>query len=649
MRIFKRNISVIKSKKLIIALCIVCFILISITSSFFYIKKQTLPAISDLATIEFYSQDNEKIFELNNEKNQTYIPLDQISTNMQKAIISIEDQHFYKHHGFDYKRIVKSVIDNISSMSKRFGGSTITQQYARNLYLNNEKSYERKIKEAYYTVLLENNYSKDEILEGYLNTIYFGHGVYGISDASHFYFAKKAKDLTLAESATLASIPKAPTYYSPITHFEKNKIRKELVLKQMLKQNIISDAEYNDALSEKIIIIGKHPNENQEIAPYFQDVVMQELEKYDLVQDQFFRGMKVYTTLDTRLNAIVEKAINDVYSPTSTIETAVFAMDPNTGFVKTIVGGRNYHKSQYNRALAGQRHPGSTIKPMLYYSALEYGFTPTTTFKSEPTTFYLNHGKEKYSPHNFANIYADRDVTMAYALAVSDNIYAVKTHIFLGENTLVRTAHRFGITANMLPLPSLALGSTEVKLSEMTNAYAHFANLGKQVRPVYITKITDLNDNILYEYKPIKKQILNPDLCFIMNNMLHGIFDTQMSYHASVTGLSIAYRLTHTFAGKSGSTDFDNTMIGYNPNLVVGTWTGYDKEIPITKYEEKSYSKRVWAQVMEDYFQNQKTGWYKPSKKIKAIIVNPITGEVATRKTKDYVKIMYYIKGTEPK
>ncbi|QVK17409.1 PBP1A family penicillin-binding protein [Mycoplasmatota bacterium] len=649
MKIFSRKKQLLlENKTILIAFSIIIFIIISITSSLFYIKKQKLPAISDLKTIEFYSQDQVKFFELNNEQTQTYVTLPDISQHMISAILSIEDQHFYEHNGFDYRRIVKSIIDNVSSMSKKYGASTITQQYARNLYLSHKKSIERKVKEAYYTLLLEQNYTKDEILEGYLNTIYFGHGIYGIGDASQFYFGKDPKDLTIAESAVLASIPKAPTFYSPITHFEKNTIRKELVLAQMLSQNKITQEEYDEALNEEIVIIGKHPQSVNNMAPYFQDIVMHELEKFDLVQDQFFKGIKVYTTLDTHLNHIVEEAINKTYSPYSEIETAVFAMDPQTGFVKAVIGGRDYRSSQYNRAVTAKRQTGSTIKPLLYYSALEYGFTPTTTFRSEPTTFYINKGSEKYAPGNFANIYANEDVTMAYALAVSDNIYAVKTHLFLGEDTLIKTAHRLGITSDMLAVPSLALGTTEIKLSEMTNAYAHFANLGKKVRPVYITKITDLNDQVLYEYVPIKQQILNPDLCFIMNHMLRGMFDTNMSYRASVTGLSIAYRITHPYAGKSGSTDYDNIMIGYNPNLVLGVWTGYDTQKPIELYDEKTYSKRLWVEIMEDYFKHQKTSWYQPSKNISTLVVNPITGEVANRYTKEYTKLMYYIKGTEP-
>lgn len=632
-------------RKLIILFSTLIIIVIIISYSRYYIKHDQLPDISDLNTIEFYSIDGQKYFELNN-KTSTYVKLEEISDYLKKAIIAVEDQHFYKHHGFDYLRIGKAILDNLKTLSRRYGASTITQQYARNLYLTHEKSWERKLREAYYTILLEMNYSKDDILEGYLNTIYFGHGVYGIHDASIFYFNKQPNDLTLGEAAVLAAIPKGPTYYSPLKDYERNKERKELILKLMLEQGKITETEYRDALNEDIKIIGKHPKSVNNIAPYFLDIVIKELESYNLLNNPYINGLKVYTTLDLTLNEISLKAINTIYPSSSLIEAAVFAIDPQTGYVKTVIGGRDYQVSQFNRAINGYRHPGSTIKPLLYYAALEHGFTPTTTFKSEPTTFYINKGKEKYEPTNFQNIYAYRDVTMAYALAVSDNIYAIKTHLFLGESTLIKMAKRMGInTTNMKPVPSLALGATEIKLSELTTAYAYFASMGKQVAPVYITKITDLNDEVLYENKNTSKQILNRDLCFIMNELLRGMFDPYMSYNQSVTGLSIIPQLTHTYAGKSGTTDYDTTMIGYNPELVVGVWTGYDELIPLTTVSERNYAKRVWAIIMEDYFSIYEATWYKPTKNVSPVIINPITGEM---NNKGYHKVLYFLKGTEP-
>lgn len=632
-------------RKLIIFFSTLIIIVIIISYSRYYIKHDQLPDISDLNTIEFYSIDGQKYFELNN-KTSTYVKLEEISDYLKKAIIAVEDRHFYEHHGFDYLRIGKAILDNLKTLSRRYGASTITQQYARNLYLTHEKSWERKLREAYYTILLEMNYSKDDILEGYLNTIYFGHGVYGIHDASIFYFNKQPNDLTLGQAAVLAAIPKGPTYYSPLKDYERNKERKELILKLMLEQGKITETEYRDALNEDIKIIGKHPKNVNNIAPYFLDIVIKELESYNLLNNPYINGLKVYTTLDLTLNEISLKAINTIYPSSSLIETSVFAIDPQTGYVKTVIGGRDYQVSQFNRAINGYRHPGSTIKPLLYYAALEHGFTPTTTFKSEPTTFYINKGKEKYEPTNFQNIYAYRDVTMAYALAVSDNIYAIKTHLFLGESTLIKMAKRMGInTTNMKPVPSLALGATEIKLSELTTAYAYFASMGKQVAPVYITKITDLNDEVLYEYKNTSKQILNRDLCFIMNELLRGMFDPYMSYNQSVTGLSIIPQLTHTYAGKSGTTDYDTTMIGYNPELVVGVWTGYDELIPLTTVSERNYAKRVWTKIMEDYFSIYEATWYKPTKNVSPVIVNPITGEM---NNKGYHKVLYFLKGTEP-
>lgn len=632
-------------RKLIIFFSTLIIIVIIISYSRYYIKHDQLPDISDLNTIEFYSIDGQKYFELNN-KTSTYVKLEEISDYLKKAIIAVEDRHFYEHHGFDYLRIGKAILDNLKTLSRRYGASTITQQYARNLYLTHEKSWERKLREAYYTILLEMNYSKDDILEGYLNTIYFGHGVYGIHDASIFYFNKQPNDLTLGEAAVLTAIPKGPTYYSPLKDYERNKERKELILKLMLEQGNITETEYRDALNEDIKIIGKHPKNVNNIAPYFLDIVIKELESYNLLNNPYINGLKVYTTLDLTLNEISLKAINTIYPSSSLIETSVFAIDPKTGYVKTVIGGRDYQVSQFNRAINGYRHPGSTIKPLLYYAALEHGFTPTTTFKSEPTTFYINKGKEKYEPTNFQNIYAYRDVTMAYALAVSDNIYAIKTHLFLGESTLIKMAKRMGInTTNMKPVPSLALGATEIKLSELTTAYAYFASMGKQVAPVYITKITDLNDEVLYEYKNTSKQILNRDLCFIMNELLRGMFDPYMSYNQSVTGLSIIPQLTHTYAGKSGTTDYDTTMIGYNPQLVVGVWTGYDELIPLNTVSERNYAKRVWAKIMEDYFSIYEATWYKPTKNVSPVIVNPITGEM---NNKGYHKVLYFLKGTEP-
>jgi penicillin-binding protein 2D len=621
------------------------FIILLIFLSLLFIRAQEPPEIHDLTSIEFYSNDGTKFFELTNQQSKNYTDLENISPYIIDAIISIEDQNFYDHNGFNYSRIVKALFDNLLAMKNKYGASTITQQYARNLYLSFEKTYTRKLKEAYYTILLESNYAKNDILEGYLNTIYFGHGVYGVSDAAYYYFNKSIQDITIKEASVLAAIIKAPTYYSPITNFEQNEARSQLILDEMLALKKITKEAYETANQEQITIIGKHPQSIDNDAPYFQDMVTKELEALDIVQDDFYRGVKVYTTLDLKLNQIIKANINAMFSSSSSIETAVFAIDPRNGFVQAVVGGRDYEASQFNRATSATRHPGSTIKPLLYYKALEYGFTPTTTLKSEKTTFYLN--TEPYSPINYQNEYPNDYITMAYALATSDNIYAVKTHLYLGQDALIKTAKRLGLTTEMEPLPSLALGATDVKLSELTTAYAHFASMGKQVKPTYITKVTDMEGNVLYEAKIPNKQVLDPDITFILNDTLTGMFDRAMSTNITVTGHSIASKLNNRYSGKSGSTDYDNLMIGYNPYLVLGVWAGYDDHIPINNPAEKALPKHLWANIMSQYF-TEPYEFFQPTEHVVGVRVNPITGIIATRYTFDYTKVLYYIKGTQP-
>jgi penicillin-binding protein 2D len=634
----------LQKRHLVVALSFMFFMML-IFLSLLFIRAQEPPEIHDLTSIEFYSDDGTQFFELTNQQSKNYTDLENISPYVIDAIISIEDQSFYDHHGFNYLRIAKALFDNLLAMKNKYGASTITQQYARNLYLSFEKTYTRKLKEAYYTILLESNYSKREILEGYLNTIYFGHGVYGVSDAAYYYFNKRIEDLTIKEASVLAAIIKAPTYYSPITNFDQNQARSQLILDEMLTLEKITKEEYEAASNESITIIGKHPQSVHNDAPYFQDLITKELEALNIIQDDFYRGVKVYTTLDLKLNTIIKNNIISLFSNSSTIETAVYAIDPRTGYVKAVVGGRDYNQSQFNRATSATRHPGSAIKPLLYYRALEFGFTPTTTLKSEKTTFYLN--TVPYSPINYQEQYPNDYITMAYALATSDNIYAVKTHLYLGQNTLIKTAERLGMTTEMEALPSLALGATDVKLSELTTAYAHFASMGKQVKPTLITKVTDMDDQVLYEAKLPNKQVLDPDVTFILNDTLTGMFDRNMSSSITVTGHSIASKLNNRYSGKSGSTDYDNLMIGYNPYLVLGVWAGYDEHIPINNPAEKALPKHLWANIMNQYF-TEPYEFFKPTEHVVGVRVNPITGELATRYTSRYTKVLYYIKGTEP-
>ena len=296
--------------------------------------------------------------------------------------------------------------------------------------------------------------------------------------------------MSLAEAACIAAIPKGPTYYSPIRNPEANKKRRDLIIDELYEDGKITAEARDKAKNEELKITGNNPNNNDVNAPYFQDIVMRELRKYPFVNEYAYKGLKVYTTLDSNLNQIITDSITR-RMPSSDIEVAIYAMNPKTGEVLSVVGGRDYTKSTFNRAVDSVRQPGSTIKPFLYLAALEYGFTPASTFTSEETTFYYDN--TSYSPHNFGKIYANQPISMVYALATSDNIYAVKTHLFLGCDTLVSTLKRFGFQGDIPAIPSLALGTHEFSLKQMTEGYAILANEGVKVEPTFIKKITTMD------------------------------------------------------------------------------------------------------------------------------------------------------------
>ena len=552
---------------------------IMLLSLWMYAKILGPPPIAVSESTLYYSDDGRVIGETNSGQKRYWVPIESISPYLVQATVAVEDRQFYSHKGFDMKRIGGALLADIKAGAKVQGASTITQQYARNLFLDHDKTWKRKWNEALYTIRLEMNYSKKDILEGYLNTIYFGHGAYGVEAASHYYFGKNAKDLTLAEASMLAGIPKGPSSYSPIVNLEKAKARQKIVLTSMVNQNNITKAELEKAIRTPLSFNGEHPITNNQIAPYFQDAVKQVLTTQLQMDERTIEmgGLRIYTTLNEKQQALAEDAFAKIIEKSSDIQAALVAMKPGTGEVAALVGGRNYQESPFNRATQAIRQPGSTIKPLLYYAALENGFTPSTTLTSEVTTFPFDDGKSSYSPKNFNHQYANADITLAQAIALSDNIYAVKTHLFLGQKVLIETAKRFGLTTKMDEVPSLALGTSGARIIEMVNAYSILANGGKKVQPVFITKVENHKGEVLYQRKKENEQILDPDQAFVMTQMLTGVFDEKLNGYTKVTGSTIAKQLTRPYAGKSGSTSTDSWIIGYTPQLVSGVWTGYDQ------------------------------------------------------------------------
>ncbi|MFC0186933.1 transglycosylase domain-containing protein [Fictibacillus aquaticus] len=607
------------------------------------------PALLVPQTTVLHARDGSVIGEIHNQgQNRYWMPLKKIDQDVIDATLSIEDKSFFKHSGFDFKRIAGALLADIKAGSKVQGASTVTQQYARNLFLTHDKTWRRKLQEAFYTLRLEMNYSKEEILEGYLNTIYYGHGTYGIQSAAHYYYGKNADDLTLAEASMLAGIPKGPSAYSPVLHYHRAKDRQAVILTAMAEDGHVTENEKAEAKRTHLSFQRIKEEQKQKVAPYFQDAVLSVLKNELKVNPETLRfgGLHIYTTLDANMQKIAEDSMNGKIKGKENLQAAFVAMDPRNGDVRAMIGGRDYSKSPFNRAVQAKRAPGSTFKPFLYYAALENGYTPSTSLKSEPTAFAMGDGHKDYEPQNFKDRYANDFITMSQAIAMSDNIYAVKTNLFLGPDKLVKSAKKFGIHSPLDKIPSLALGSKGVGVMEMTNAYNLFANGGHRMDPVFIQKITDRDGRVLYEHEYEKKQVLNEENAYVLTDMLAGMFDDRLGTYTAVTGSSINQQLTRPMAGKSGSTPNDSWMIGFTPQLTASVWVGYDKGEELGK-TDTGYSKRIWAQFMEEALQGQPAMSFKKPDGVTAVTVNPANGKLATDSC-PVTRISYYKAGTEP-
>ena len=618
------------------------FLIIFILSNIIlYIYCLTTPKIKISRNNSYYLYDNSDNLIFNN---YSWVNLDEISPYLIDATLSTEDKHFYQHFGFDYFRIIKAIIKNVTSKSLSEGASTITQQYARNLYLNYDKTWKRKLEEALLAFELETHYTKDEILEGYLNTINYG-GVYGIENAAKYYFNKSAKDIDLAEAAMLAGIPQAPAKNSPLKNEINAKSRQSIVLKLMLDNSKINNKEYDLAKNENLVYYGKSNIDTSSGKLYFKDAVLSELKDIPSIPESILSngGIKIYTTLDNKAQNILESSVNN--KKLGDLQVSAIMMNPNNGEILALIGGTNYEVSQFNRAISAKRQVGSTMKPFLYYSALENGFTAASSFISEKTTFSFSNNK-KYTPKNYNDKYANGPLSMGAAIAYSDNIYAVKTHLFLGEDKLVSMANRVGIHGNLEAIPSLALGTEEISLYDMVSAYASFANMGYKVNGHMIKKIVDGNDNVLYEYIDDKKNILNESIVYILNELLTYTYDQSFIDYNYPTLISLLPKITNRYAIKSGTTDTDMWIIGYNKEAVLGVWTGYDDNRNFVSSDYQNH-KDIWIETMEEYLKDKKNSWYQPPNNIIGVLVNPITGELAKDGDKN-TKLFYFIKGTEP-
>lgn len=608
-----------------------------------YVYSYFMPAMSLNSANSYYLYDNKDNVVYQGSNKSAWVSLKEIDPKFLNYIISIEDQHFYHHLGFDIPRILKTLFTNIKSGKILAGASSISQQYVKNLYLTFDQTWERKIEEAFLTIKLETHYSKDEILEGYLNTIYFGEGVYGIKNAANYYFNKEPNDLTDEEAIILAGIPKSPNNYNPISNMEAC-MKRVNVVKSVLKENgTITDDTYNNLNFDNLNLYGKKSTNNLNTLMYYQDAVMDELSKITSIPEKLINsgGIRIYTNLDLDTQKAMDEEIE-----TKTLDddnqVAGIVVNPRNGKVVALAGGKNYSKSQYNRVLKSKRQVGSTIKPFLYYAALNSGMTEASTFKSEKTSFVFQENKV-YNPTNYGNKYANKDISMALALAYSDNIYAVKTHLFLGENTLVDTLKTCGLKETLAPNPSLALGASEINMLDYATAYTTLASNGYKRELYFINKIEDVDGNVLYIHKNKEEKVLNDDALYILNEMMRNTYNYNYVDYNSPTVIYLNGKLNQKYALKSGTTDNDYWISGYNNNVLSIFWAGNDQNEDTPKAYSKII-KDIWLRSVnaftEDIIDDE---WYSLPKNVIAIPVNPKTGKYDAKSK----ELFYFIDGTQ--
>ena len=593
----------------------------------------------------YYLFDNQDNLVYQGSSTSSWVNIEDVSDKLVDAIISIEDKKFYDHLGFDFLRIGKAMITNIKSGHIVQGASTITQQLVKNLYLDFDKTWTRKIEEAFLTIIAELQYEKDDILEAYINTINYGNGNYGVSNASLYYFNKDVKDLSYEEAIILAGIPKSPNKYNPVSNYDEAINRAKLVAKAMYNNGYLDSDTYNNLDFDNVYIHGKNNENNLQMLMYYQDAVYKELEELGISESILETGgLKIYTNLDMEKQSNLEKNILNTTNVDEELQVASIIVDPDTGKIEALTGGIDYGTSQYNRATESKRQVGSTMKPILYYAALENNLVSSSKFKSEYTIFNINN-KESYSPTNYNDKYANKEITMAAAIALSDNIYAVKTNLFLGVDKLVETSKKIGIEEELMAIPSLALGTGEINIIDYATGYTTFASGGYKKELYLIRKIEDKDGNVIYVKDDKKSLVLNPNYVYILNELLSNTSSSAFNDYTTATASTIASKLSRKYAIKTGTTATDYWTVGYNQDDLMIIWLGYDDNREFTS-NYGYMAKNIWADTMEDIQKDTGDNWYQTPNNVVGVILDAVTGEVTTDNNKAI--IYYYLKGSEP-
>jgi penicillin-binding protein 1A len=614
----------------------------------------------DQATVLFDAQERPAFTVFREQRIE--VPLSQMSPHVIRAIVAIEDQRFYAHKGIDLVRVAGAAVTNLKEGRRAQGGSTLTQQLARQSFLTLDKTVRRKVQEMIVAVRLERQFTKDQILELYLNKVYFGDGLHGIEAAALGYFGKHAAELDVAEAALLAGLVKSPSSWAPTIDPERARTRRDLVLRQMHASRAIDAATF-EAARQRPVELSDALRREEGFGLYFKEEVRKQLVERFGWERVYQGGLKVYTTIEPDMQKVAEaqvaRALDEIQSRRKAVvdeplQAALVAMDVRTGEVRALVGGRDFDQSTFNRATQARRQPGSAFKPFVYAAALERGYSPATLITDLDEPVITPEGAWVPSDEPTET----DDITMRAAIRVSSNRAAVRMLQQVGIPTAVEYAKRLGV-GSVPHVPSLALGSGEVTLLSMTAAYSAFANQGQLASPTLIRRVEAADGRVLYEWKPVSQRALSDTTAFLMTTMLSDVLDRGTAWTARREG----FRLPA--AGKTGTTNdyFDSWFVGYTPSLVTGVWIGYDqpKTIVGNGYAAE-LAVPLWGRFMAAATRTAKPERFQTPRTITTARICLLSGKLAAEGCRDAVTVTdegeiervsheyteYFVEGTEP-
>ncbi len=671
----------------IIVLVIVFFM--GIGFGLFRYYSRELPPLSELQSYEMkigsevYDRNDNLIHIFYVEKRQL-THLQELPEYLTKGIIAVEDKTFYKHWGMDQLGLIRAILIDLSKGDFSQGASTITQQLARNMFLSLDKQIPRKIKELILAIRIERNFSKDEILEMYLNKSPFGPGLYGIEVGAKKYFGKDAKDLSIPEAALLIGMPQLPSAYYPFRHPERAIRRRNIVLRRMFEEKVITEEEYAEARATELDLF--EPTGNFGAKDYFIEFIRRRLEREFGTTQLFTGGLKIYTALDMDLQEYADSVLNmnlrkfenkndyefkyddfpvdTINIVTPYVQGSVFSIEPETGYVRVMIGGRNFNHSKLNRVMQSIRQPGSSFKPIMYSAAIVNGYNPATIIKDEPFSF-IQSDTLFWSPRNYSNQYFGY-TRLRVGLKKSRNVFAAKTIYDIGPRKVMEYSARFGITTPIYPFYTLSVGSMEVKPFELISAYTTFPNGGERVKPIYIRRVENKYGKILKTNEPEKIRVINEQAAYIMASLMKSVCEdgtgVGIRWQSGYKTLgSISYKWNA--AGKTGTTDDfrDAWFIGYNKKLVTGIWVGFDDNSTLGRGQSGATAALPsWPYIMKKavYLDSPKDSKGEPIvngdelqfTKPEGIVTIEISKETGLLPKNNYEETMQeiFIAGTEP-